>query len=754
MNLRLIKNSIDTETLNYIIHFGAGKCSELELYINSDAKHILLVEANKSFGQYLNDRVIDLDHIQVAVQAISNNPSNNVLFQYNKSDANSLHSAAGLKDIFPGLKQLASEEVEVVSPSDLIKPFNLNINQKNILIIDTPGEENNLITNLAENKLLLYFTDIILHCGRRALYTDSTPAPEILDFLLTQGYVITCEDSSEDIHRPTWGLSLNPVIQQTLLKLNIETKLCNEYQHENEHLKTTLSHITEDRNQLKQRHKIEEKQLLQSINEQQRTIQILSQNIDELEQNIPALQEQLEQQIKLGEGYRQEKDSCSLSNVELQKSIDNLNQENIQQTQTIKNLQEQLQQQIKLSEADVQEKNTYSQANTKLQKSIDNLNQERNQQTQTIKNLQEQLQQQIKLSEADVQEKNTYSQANTKLQKSIDNLNQERNQQTQTIKNLQEQLQQQIKLSEADAQEKNTYSQANTKLQKSIDNLNLENIQQTQTIENLQEQLQQQVKLIEANAQEKNTYSQANTKLQKSIDNLNLENIQQTQTIENLQEQVQQQIKLSEADAQEKNTYSQANTKLQKSIDNLNQEKIQQAQSIENLQEQLQQQIKLVEADAQEKNTYSQANTKLQESIDNLNQEKAQQAQTIKNLQEQLQQENQETSQRNSILSEELKQLKENLSLSLSLQTQKQVELEDLRLQYKQIYENEKNQNDILQRLRERLLHASHYFHHLNEIENERKLNAALPWYRRLLQSKKEPNKIAELPNSFFDLDE
>ena len=509
MNLRLIKNSIDTETLNYIIHFGAGKCSELELYINSDAKHILLVEANKSFGQYLNDRVIDLDHIQVAVQAISNNPSNNVLFQYNKSDANSLHSAAGLKDIFPGLKQLASEEVEVVSPSDLIKPFNLNINQKNILIIDTPGEENNLITNLAENKLLLYFTDIILHCGRRALYTDSTPAPEILDFLLTQGYVITCEDSSEDIHRPTWGLSLNPVIQQTLLKLNIETKLCNEYQHENEHLKTTLSHITEDRNQLKQRHKIEEKQLLQSINEQQRTIQILSQNIDELEQNIPALQEQLEQQIKLGEGYRQEKDSCSLSNVELQKSIDNLNQENIQQTQTIKNLQEQLQQQIKLSEADVQEKNTYSQANTKLQ-----------------------------------------------------------------------------------------------------------------------------------------------------------------------------------------------------------------------------------------------------ESIDNLNQEKAQQAQTIKNLQEQLQQENQETSQRNSILSEELKQLKENLSLSLSLQTQKQVELEDLRLQYKQIYENEKNQNDILQRLRERLLHASHYFHHLNEIENERKLNAALPWYRRLLQSKKEPNKIAELPNSFFDLDE
>ncbi len=200
-----------TDTLDHLIHLGAGRCRELEGYLLFNPKHLMLVEADAMFAQALQKRTEENQTINVINKAVSEETGSKKLWRYSLPDVHSLHEATGLYELFPGLKQLEPLMVETINPVELIKPLALQVRQNNLLVIDVPGEELSLLKALQKAKKLSVFRFLELHCGMQALYKDGDSAGEVLDWLKKQGFDILTEDKSNDPDRPRWLLKVNEI---------------------------------------------------------------------------------------------------------------------------------------------------------------------------------------------------------------------------------------------------------------------------------------------------------------------------------------------------------------------------------------------------------------------------------------------------------------------------------------------------------------------------------------------------------------
>ena len=203
------ENVRDTLSVDTIIHMGAGRCTELNDYLAIKPRQLVLVEADIRIADTLQSRINGLEQVQVICSTVMGHPGPAILYRYNLPEANGLHQAVGLINLFPGLKLLEQHEVLGVSPVTLIEPLQLQAEKENRLVIDLPGEELPVLQALKQAQQLYLFTQIILHCGRKPLYEGSEPAIRILDWLREAGFDLVSEDESRDPDRPCWSLRRN-----------------------------------------------------------------------------------------------------------------------------------------------------------------------------------------------------------------------------------------------------------------------------------------------------------------------------------------------------------------------------------------------------------------------------------------------------------------------------------------------------------------------------------------------------------------
>jgi chromosome segregation ATPase len=192
-----------------IVHLGAGTCRELERYLTAQPARLLLVEADPQRADDLQRRTQSLPQVEVRGTAVTTDATASILYRYNLPDVNSLHAPSGLWHLFPGLKLMDQIEVGTVSPADLIAPLQLQMQQENRLIIDTPGEELPILKALQESDHLHRFKYLYLHCGRDSLYETSVPGMQIVEWLQEEGFDLMQADDGDDPDRPLWILKRN-----------------------------------------------------------------------------------------------------------------------------------------------------------------------------------------------------------------------------------------------------------------------------------------------------------------------------------------------------------------------------------------------------------------------------------------------------------------------------------------------------------------------------------------------------------------
>ena len=201
-----VENMISIDTL---VHLGADRCSELNEYLALKPRQLWLVEADPQLAEELKSRTEGLNQVHVRCEAVADQSGPATLHRYNLPEVNSLRTASGLLDLFPGLKTLGPLQVETTSPLKLLQQLELRAEQQNRLVIDLPGEEWPVLQALQQSQQLYLFDHVQLHCGRKPMYEGSEPPALVLKWLREEGFDLVAEDNSRDPDRPTWTFQRN-----------------------------------------------------------------------------------------------------------------------------------------------------------------------------------------------------------------------------------------------------------------------------------------------------------------------------------------------------------------------------------------------------------------------------------------------------------------------------------------------------------------------------------------------------------------
>ncbi|NJC88971.1 MAG: hypothetical protein FIB02_10670 [Desulfuromonas sp.] len=226
--------------IDVLVHFGAGRCSELDKYLALQPGRLLLVEADPLLAEMLHARAAAFPHVQVCCAAVAGVAGPGRFYRYNLPDAGSLHAASGLRQLFPGLRTLEQFDVEMVRPESLLHPLRLAAEQDNFLVIDLPGEELPVLQALQDSRQLHLFRQLYLNCGREPLYEGSVAARQILNWLQEQGFDLLAVNDRQDPDRPCWSLqrngsrleviSLRTQLERLTLERDEQMQLANERQ--------------------------------------------------------------------------------------------------------------------------------------------------------------------------------------------------------------------------------------------------------------------------------------------------------------------------------------------------------------------------------------------------------------------------------------------------------------------------------------------------------------------------------------------
>lgn len=202
--------------IDTVIHLGAGRCSELDSYLDLQCKRIILVEADPQQTDALKIRAGGLPQIEIIQAAVAGYTGPAHLHRFSLPDVNSLRQATVLFALFPGLKKIDRLQVETIDPATLLSRLHLDTRQNCRLIIDLPGVELEVLQVLHQARQLHHFSEIQLHCANQPLYEGSEPAEILLRWLEEQGYDSIIEVDSQDPDRPGWILKRNTQLLRNL----------------------------------------------------------------------------------------------------------------------------------------------------------------------------------------------------------------------------------------------------------------------------------------------------------------------------------------------------------------------------------------------------------------------------------------------------------------------------------------------------------------------------------------------------------
>lgn len=140
-----------------IIHIGAGFRDRIAEFLEWNPKQLILVESDP--GAYLSarQRVQNIPNARVINAGIARKTGYAILNRYNLPGVANFQGAAPNHDLFPGLHVTQQTEVDVLSPADLLSGCELEEGQGNRLVIDTIGDEENVVIAFSQDGLLTRF---------------------------------------------------------------------------------------------------------------------------------------------------------------------------------------------------------------------------------------------------------------------------------------------------------------------------------------------------------------------------------------------------------------------------------------------------------------------------------------------------------------------------------------------------------------------------------------------------------------------
>ena len=288
-------------SMHTVIHLGSGLCRELDDYLAQAPRRVLLIEADPDTSEQLRRRTADQATVEVRCLALAARSGPATLHRYNLPEANSLHPAEGLQQLFPGLRLLETVELEARDVVGVIDALDLEADAEHLLVIELPGEDVGVLEALHAADLLSRFRHLRLHSGLEPLYRGSVPAMTLVEWLKARGFDLVERDDRDDPDQPYWLFTLNPLkLEQAALRKQIETLTAEKAALTKD--KTALAAARDEQTKLAAERQTQIATLKTQLQEQQNRVTQLESELAERDQRQAFMDEELhkaEGQIEL-----------------------------------------------------------------------------------------------------------------------------------------------------------------------------------------------------------------------------------------------------------------------------------------------------------------------------------------------------------------------------------------------------------------------------------------------------------------------
>lgn len=185
-------------SLDTVLHLGAGDGRATE---GLKARRLVLVEPDAELIPQLRRR--ERIGVEVIAAAVAAEAGPALLNCFNLAAFSSLREPSEeMAALFPGLRQIRQQEVATLALADLVRSLDLTEAQDNLIILETPGLEAELLDVLlaAEEALSERFRHLLLRAGRRPLYAKGVPLDRLADRLAEGGYrLVARNDDDPDV---------------------------------------------------------------------------------------------------------------------------------------------------------------------------------------------------------------------------------------------------------------------------------------------------------------------------------------------------------------------------------------------------------------------------------------------------------------------------------------------------------------------------------------------------------------------------
>jgi len=148
-----------------ILHLGAGDCRELDTYLETAAEQIVLVEPDPEFAQALRQRTEAKPRVKVIEVAVAGQGDAAKLHRYNVPGLATLHPLKTPPTQWPGLREVAQLHVKTLDFKQLLEQVALAEGKQHWLVIDTPGEEAQVLRALRTHEVPQSFAHLSLTIG-------------------------------------------------------------------------------------------------------------------------------------------------------------------------------------------------------------------------------------------------------------------------------------------------------------------------------------------------------------------------------------------------------------------------------------------------------------------------------------------------------------------------------------------------------------------------------------------------------------
>ena len=175
---------------------GAGRGAVLDSLWACE--RVTLVEPNPEVLGELYARTATRTGVTVVPAAVSS-ARRATLNVFNLPELSSLRGAAGILELFPGLRVVARPEVETVPLAEVVSHHRCDETGPNLLVIDAPGEEVDLLCDAMESNAIHRFQWIVVHCGRGALFERGHDVQYVCALMEQVGFGV------DDAQADPWG---------------------------------------------------------------------------------------------------------------------------------------------------------------------------------------------------------------------------------------------------------------------------------------------------------------------------------------------------------------------------------------------------------------------------------------------------------------------------------------------------------------------------------------------------------------------